>query len=137
MPALLDPIPTEASPSAFADAVARVETGRERIILTRAGKAVVALVPIADLDAIEEAEDVAAAASGLAEYERSGKDWPTYTVDELAARWGISVRDLAPDERGCAACDRRQRSGGQPTGHHRKFGSPIAIQTWRHQRMQC
>jgi prevent-host-death family protein len=97
MPALLDPVPTEASPSAFADAVARVETGRERIILTRAGKAVVALVPIADLDAIEEAEDVAAAASGLAAYERSGKDWPTYTVDELAARWGISVMDLAPE----------------------------------------
>ena len=93
MSAVLDPIPTDAAPAAFAEAVARAETGKERIILTRAGKPVAALVPIADLEAIEDAEDAAAAAEALAEYERSGKDWPTYTVEDLTARWGISLSD--------------------------------------------
>jgi antitoxin (DNA-binding transcriptional repressor) of toxin-antitoxin stability system len=87
MSAVLDPIPTDAAPVTFADAIARVETGKERIILTRADKAVVALVPIADLEAIEDAEDAAAAADGLTEYEHPGKSWPSYTVEELAARW--------------------------------------------------
>jgi prevent-host-death family protein len=91
--AVLDPVPTEPAPSAFAEAVARVEAGGERIVLTRAGKPVAALVPIADLEAIEDAEDMAAAAEALAEYDRSGKDWPTYTVEELTAQWGISASD--------------------------------------------
>ena|SRR5271157_5605570 len=93
MSAVLDPIPTDAAPAVFAEAVAQAEAGEERIILTRAGKPVAALVPIADLEAIEKAEDVAAAAEALAEYERSGKDWPTYTVEELSARWGVSLSD--------------------------------------------
>ena len=76
-------------PAAFTVAVARAEAGKERINLTRAGKPVAALVPIVDLEAIEDAEDLAAAADALAEYERAGKDWPTYTVEELTARCGI------------------------------------------------
>jgi prevent-host-death family protein len=90
MSVLLDPIPTDAASAAFAEAVARAEAGKERIILTRAGKPVAALVPIADLEAIEDAEDAAAAAEALSEYARSRKDWPIYTVEELTARWGIS-----------------------------------------------
>jgi prevent-host-death family protein len=91
MPAVRDPIPTDAAPAAFAEAVARAEAGKERISLTRAGKPVAALVPIADLEAIEDAEDAAAAAEALAAYARSGQDWPTYTVEDLTARWGISL----------------------------------------------
>jgi prevent-host-death family protein len=91
MSVLLDPIPTDAASAAFAEAVARAEAGKERIILTRAGKPVAALVPIADLEAIEDAEDAAAAAEALSEYARSRKDWPIYTVEELTARWGISL----------------------------------------------
>jgi len=93
MPAVLDPIPTDAAPAAFAEAVARAEAGKERIILTRAGKPVAALVPIADLEAIEDAEDAAAASEALAEYQRSGKDWPTYTIEDLTARWGSTLSD--------------------------------------------
>lgn len=93
MSAVLDPIPTEAAPAAWAEAIARAEAGKERIILTRAGKPVAALVPIAELEAIEDAEDAAAAAEALAEYERSGTDWPTHTRKELAARWEINLSD--------------------------------------------
>ncbi len=96
MSVLLDPIPTDAAPAAFVEAVARAEAGNERVILTRAGRPVAALVPIADLEAIEDAEDAAAAAEALAEYERSGKDWPTYTVEELTARWGLSLSGDTP-----------------------------------------
>jgi prevent-host-death family protein len=91
MSVVLDPVPTDTAPAAFAEAVARAEAGKERIVLTRAGKPVAALVPIADLEAIEDAEDEAETAEALAEYERSGKDWPTYTVEELTARWGVSL----------------------------------------------
>jgi prevent-host-death family protein len=97
MSTVLDPIPIDAAPATFADAVARVAAGKERIILTRAGTPVVALVPIADLEAVEDAADAAAAADGLTEYERSGKSWPSYTVEELAARWGISLSDVATE----------------------------------------
>jgi prevent-host-death family protein len=97
MSAVMDPIPTDAASAAFADAVARVETGKERIILTRAGKPVVALVPIADLEAIEDAEDAAAAAEGLKEYERSGETWPIYRVEELATQWRISLSDAVTE----------------------------------------
>jgi prevent-host-death family protein len=97
MSAVLDPIPTDAAPAVFAEAVARAEAGKERVILTRAGKPVAALVPIADLEAIEDAEDAAAAAEALAEYERSGKNWPTHTLEELAARWGITLSDDASE----------------------------------------
>jgi hypothetical protein len=54
------------------------------------------MVPIADLQAIEDAEDEAAAAAGMAEYERSGATWPSYTVEELAARWGMDVALIEP-----------------------------------------
>jgi prevent-host-death family protein len=93
VPAVLDPVPTDAAPAAFNEAVARAESGKERIILTRAGKPVAALVPIADLEAIEDAEDKAAAAEALVEYDRSGNSWPTFTVEDLAAQWGIDPSD--------------------------------------------
>ena len=97
MSAVLDPIPADNVPDAFAEAIARAEAGTERVILTRAGKPVAALVPIADLEAIEDAEDAAAAAEGRAEYERCGKNWPTYTLEALAAKWGINLSDDASE----------------------------------------
>lgn len=54
-------------------------------------------MPIADLEAIEDAEDAAAAAEALAEYAASGKDWPVYTVEDLMARWGIDLSDDATE----------------------------------------
>lgn len=39
----------------FSDAVSRAEYGRERIVLTRRGRRVAAIVPLADLDVLEHA----------------------------------------------------------------------------------
>ncbi len=86
MPAVLDPIPLDVASRAFAEAVSRAEAGRERIVLTRAGKAVAAL------DAIEDAEDSAAAAAALAEWEAAGHP-AGVSLAVLAAKWGIDLAD--------------------------------------------
>ncbi len=91
------PISADAPQAAFVDAVARAERGKERVLLMRDGRPVAALVPIEDveyLEALEDAEDSRLAAEALAEYEQSGKDWPTYTLEELAARWGSDLADV-------------------------------------------
>jgi len=41
----------------FSDLVDRVATGKERIILTRAGKELVAIVPVEDLELMEATEE--------------------------------------------------------------------------------
>jgi prevent-host-death family protein len=97
MAALLDPVPIDVFSTALQEAASRAEAGRERVILTRNGTPIAALVPLSDLEAIEDAEDMAAAADALAEYTQSGKDWPGYTREELAAKWGIDVSDDASE----------------------------------------
>jgi antitoxin (DNA-binding transcriptional repressor) of toxin-antitoxin stability system len=74
--------------------VDRVEFSHERIILTRDGKPVAAMVPLADvaaLEAIEDAADSAAAAAALAEWETVGRPLGS-TLDDLAKRHGIDLR---------------------------------------------
>ena len=96
--ALPTQVPTEIAGEHFAEVLARAETAKERVVLTRAGRPVAAVVPIEDIEALEAAEDAADArdaAAALAEYERSGQQWPSSTVAELAARWGISPTDDA------------------------------------------
>ncbi len=99
MSAALDPsLAADAAPAAFAEALARAEHDKGRTVLTRAGRPVAALVPIEDveaLDALEDARDAAAVREGLAEYARDGANWPSYTAEELAARWGIDPPDPA------------------------------------------
>lgn len=53
------PLLTEAAPGQLPDAIAHVERGEGRVVLTRDGKPVAAVVPIADLRTLEEddAED--------------------------------------------------------------------------------
>ena len=54
----------------FADVINRASFGKERFVLTRRGKKLVAIVPFEDLDLIEEMEDqmdIAAAKVALAE----------------------------------------------------------------------
>ena len=57
----------------------RVVYGGERIIVTKHGKPVFAIVPVEDLNRLEvyEAREVL------------GKDGPTYTLEEVRARLGI------------------------------------------------
>ena len=49
-------IPVTQARAEFADLVNRVVYGGERVVLTRHGKPLVALVPAADLDRLEDAE---------------------------------------------------------------------------------
>jgi prevent-host-death family protein len=54
----------------FADVINRASFGKERFVLTRRGKKLVAIVPVEDLDLLEEMEDqmdIAAAKAALAE----------------------------------------------------------------------
>lgn len=56
----------------FADVINRASFGKERFVLTRRGKKLVAIVPVEDLELLEELEDrmdVAAARAALAESE--------------------------------------------------------------------
>lgn len=48
---------TDAAREQFEDVIKRAARGKERIVLTRRGKRLVAVVPIEDLDMIEEIED--------------------------------------------------------------------------------
>jgi hypothetical protein len=82
----------------FPAALARAEHDKGRTLLTLDGRPVAALVPLEDveaLEALEDARDAEAVREGLAEYDRDGANWPTYTGDELAARWGIDPSELA------------------------------------------
>lgn len=86
-------VPADSAPASIAKAVDRAELDNERVILTRNGKPVAAVVPLADvaaLEAIEDAGDAAAAALALAEWEAAGRP-PGATLDELAARHGIDL----------------------------------------------
>ncbi len=85
-------------PAPFAAALVRAEHDKGRTLLTRDGRPVAALVPIEDvqaLDAIEDSRDAEAVRQGLAEYDRDGADWPTYSAAELAAQWGIDPSEPA------------------------------------------
>lgn len=75
-------VPASRSREEFADSLDRVEKG-ERVLVESGGKAVAALVPLADLATLEEAEGVAAAMEA-----RAG-DEGTISLAELKARLGL------------------------------------------------
>jgi prevent-host-death family protein len=90
------PADADVASTPLAEAVGRAETGNERVILTRNGKPVAAVVPLADvaaLEAIEDAGDAAAAVAALAEWEAAGRPLGA-TLDELAKRHGIDLNAL-------------------------------------------
>lgn len=68
-------ISTAEARSQMADVVNRVEYGKERILLTRRGKEILAFVPIEDLRWLEDIEDrvdIELARQALEEAEREG-----------------------------------------------------------------
>ncbi len=72
----------------FSDVVNRVAYGKERIVLTRRGKPVVAVVPIDDveiLEAMEDKIDLDDAISALKEAEEKG----TISLDDLKNELGL------------------------------------------------
>lgn len=58
----MPPIPTTEARDRFSELLNRAAFGKERVVLTRRGKQLVALVPIEDLAILESLEDAADAA---------------------------------------------------------------------------
>jgi prevent-host-death family protein len=94
MAAVLDhPVPAEAASGAFAEALARAEHDKARVVLTRDGQSIAALVPIEDvarLEAWEDEQDARIADRALAEWEAEGRPLGE-TLEEFAARWRIKL----------------------------------------------
>ncbi len=94
MSAVLNPpLSTDASPAAFAEAMARAEHDKERVVVTRDGRPVAALVPIEDveaLEAIEDAYDSRLAAEAVAQWEAEGRP-PDIPLEEIARQLGIDL----------------------------------------------
>ena len=94
MSAVLDrSVPAETATGAFADAVARTERDKARVVLTRGGQPVAALVPIEDvarLEAMDYEQDARLADKAIAEWEAEGRP-PGATLEELATRWGVTL----------------------------------------------
>lgn len=62
--------------NSFADMVNRAAFGKERVVVRRRGKALAAIVPIEDIEALEELEDeidARIAAKRLAAWEKGGR----------------------------------------------------------------
>lgn len=78
-------IPTVKARDQLADIINRVAYGKERIALTRRGKAVVAIVSIEDVELLEQIEtrlDLEEARAALAEAkEQSTVPWETIKAD--------------------------------------------------------
>ena len=71
----MDPITTEVAQDRFPEILDTAITSKERVVLTRQGKPVAAVVPIEDLErleAIEDRLDVEAARGALREAETGG-----------------------------------------------------------------
>ena len=66
-----NPYPLEADGD-FSDLVDRVATHKERIVLTRAGKELVAIVPVEDLEVMEERLDIEDARASRIEAQEKG-----------------------------------------------------------------
>jgi prevent-host-death family protein len=68
-------VTTAAARKNFSDVINRVAYGKERVVLTRRSKPLAAVVPIEDIDLIEEIEDredLKAARAALREAKRKG-----------------------------------------------------------------
>lgn len=74
----------------FSEVVNRAAFGKERILLTRRGKPLVVMLPVADLEhleALEEAEDIRAVQAAKEEMARTGeKGMP---LDEVLEEFGL------------------------------------------------
>jgi prevent-host-death family protein len=80
----MDAAPSSAARGSFADMVNRAAYGKERVVVTRRGKALAAIVPIEDvltLEAMEDEADARLIAKRYAAWERGGrKSVPLHAV---------------------------------------------------------
>jgi len=85
-------LPSDPGADRLAEAAAYAEHGKDRVVLTRGGKAVAAVVPIEDLEALEAAEDECdsrLAAEAVAQWEAEGRPIGC-THEEMLVRYGIA-----------------------------------------------
>lgn len=61
---------------AFSDVINRAAYGKERVVLTRRGKQIVAVIPVEDLKLIEEIEDRLDVAAAKRAWAAQGKESP-------------------------------------------------------------
>jgi PHD/YefM family antitoxin component YafN of YafNO toxin-antitoxin module len=82
-------LPKEGAAERSAEAAARAENDKERVVLIRDGEPVAAVVPIEDLEALEAEDEYwsRAAADAIAEWEAAGRP-PGIPIEDIA-------RDLA------------------------------------------
>ena len=81
----------------LADAADRAVRGKQRVILTRDGKPVAAVVPIEDLEmleTLEDQQDSRAAAEALARWEAEGRPMGA-SLQDLAKRWDVDLASEA------------------------------------------
>lgn len=73
----------------FSEVVNRAAFGQERIVLTRRGKALAAVIPIEDLEWLQQLEDqhdIAEAEAALKEYRETGE---SVSLEEIKAEYGL------------------------------------------------
>ncbi len=90
MPSTAARITTVDARDNFSDLLNRTAFGKERVVLTRRGKPLVAMVPIEDietLEALEDRRDAAEIKAALAEFRASGEE--AIPLDEVARRRGL------------------------------------------------
>ncbi len=73
----------------FAEVVNRAAFGQERIVLTRRGKALAAVVPIEDLEWMQELEDRLDIEEALAALKEAEEEGGTVSWEEIKAEYGL------------------------------------------------
>jgi len=90
-------VPVTQARAEFADLVNRVVYGGERVVVTRHGKPIVALVSAADLDRLEEADQQS---STVVRLSRDALDRPERAEPRAPRRFGIAASHDAPHDHG-------------------------------------
>jgi len=95
LPVFLDgaAISAETAAARLVEVVDQAAYDKARVILTRNGKRVAAIVPIEDYDALEaaeDAEDERLTAEAMAEWEAAGRP-PGIPMEEILAEYGITL----------------------------------------------
>jgi prevent-host-death family protein len=86
---------TGAARDKFAEVLNRAAFGKERVVLTRRGKPLVAVVPIEDvelLEALEDRADAEEARAALTAWRAEGS--PSASLDEVLTEHSLSRDDL-------------------------------------------
>lgn len=117
MDAMAHEVPVTQARAEFADLVNRVVYGGERVVITRHGKAIVALIPAADLARLEPLDDPGAVESGAVE--SGGATVVRLPTEPL--NQPVRPQTAGPRPVDIAAQHRPPGHGGSP---HRSGGGP-------------